>query len=164
MTYTFEEVLEDNKEKVYRICKIYAVAPIEPQDLFQEVVFEMWKSLSAFKGNSSISTWVYKIALNVCIRSKVTFERKNEKTSSLTAIQFIPVAEEPDRIQQEKYKALYDCISQLNEGDQSLIVLYLEELPYKEIASVMGLSENHVAVKMKRIRKILFDCITPKLA
>jgi RNA polymerase sigma factor (sigma-70 family) len=161
--HRLEQVLEDNKEKIYRICRIYAVAPIEPQDLFQEVVFQIWKSFSGFKGNSSINTWVYKIALNVCFRSKLKLEKANSKLVKLDSIQFIPVETESDNQDEEKYKALHDCIYSLNESDQSIVVLYLEELPYKEIATVTGLSENHIAVKMKRIKKQLFECIAPKL-
>jgi RNA polymerase sigma-70 factor (ECF subfamily) len=160
---TFIQILEDNKDKIYRICRIYAVSPIEPQDLFQEVVFQVWKSFSTFKGKSSISTWVYKIALNVCYRSKMKLEKNNSKMVRLESIQFEPAESTPDKSQQEKYKALHDCISSLNESDQSIIILYLEELPYKEIAAITGLTENHIAVKMKRIRKMLFDCITNKI-
>jgi len=160
---TFEQVLEDNKERIYRICRIYAVSPIEPQDLFQEVVFQVWKSFSTFKGNSNVSTWIYRIALNVCYRSKTKHEKKNTKTVRLESIQFEPAESNPDKIQQEKYQALQDCISSLNESDRAIVVLYLEELPYKEVAAITGLTENHIAVKMKRIRKMLFDCITNKL-
>jgi len=159
----FEQVLEENKAKIYRICRIYAVAPIEPQDLFQEVVFHLWKSLPTFKGKSNISTWVYKIALNVCHRSKMKLERKNGKTVRLESIQFTPIASPLQEDQQERYQLLRQCISTLDESDQSIIILYLEELPYKEIAVITGLSANHIAVKMKRIRKKLLDCITPKL-
>lgn len=159
----FEQILEENKAKIYRICRIYAVAPIEPQDLFQEVVFHLWKSLSTFKGKSSVGTWVYRIALNVCHRSKMKLERKNGKTVRLESIQFVPIDEPTDQNQQEKYQILRKCISALDESDQSIIILYLEELPYKEIAAITGLSANHIAVKMKRIRKKLLDCITPKL-
>jgi len=81
----------------------------------------------------------------------------------LESIQFVPVDMPSDESQQEKYQALHYCISTLNESDQSIVVLYLEDLPYKEIAVITGLTENHVAVKMKRIRKMLFDCITQKL-
>lgn len=159
----FEEVLENNKEKIYRICKIYAVSPIEPQDLFQEVVFQIWKSLPDFKGNSAIDTWVYKIALNVGQRSKLKLEKQNDKMVRLESILFTPAhADDPD--QEERYQALRDCIDLLNESDQSLMVLYLEDLPYKKIALITGLSENHIAVKMKRIRQLLFECITPKLS
>jgi len=161
-TQSFEDVLENNKEKVYRICKIYAVAPIEPQDLFQEVVFQIWKSLPSFKGNSGIDTWVYKIALNVGQRSKLKLEKQNDKVIRLESILFTPVVTD-DHSQEERYQALRECIDLLNESDQSLMVLYLEDLPYKEIAVITGLTENHIAVKMKRIRQLLFECITPKL-
>ena len=57
----FGQIIEDNKDKIYRICKIYSVSPLEPQDLFQEVVIQIWKSLSTFKGKSNINTWIYKI-------------------------------------------------------------------------------------------------------
>jgi RNA polymerase sigma-70 factor (ECF subfamily) len=160
----FIQILEDNKGKIYRICRIYAVSPVEPQDLFQEVVYQVWKSLASFKQKSSISTWVYKIALNVCYRSKLKLEKNNTKTDRLESIHFIPTDFAPDEVELEKYKALHECISTLKESDQSLMVLYLEEQPYKEIALITGLSENHIAVKMKRIRKLLLDCITPKLA
>jgi len=158
----FEQILEDNKHKLYKICKIYAVAPIEAADLFQEVVFQIWKSLPSFQGRSSISTWVYKIALNVCIRSKVRLQKKNDKVIRLEAIEFVLTESEKDESQQEKFKVLHRCIATLNDIDKSIIILYLEELPYKEIAAITGLSENHVAVKMKRIRARLFKCITDK--
>jgi len=159
----FSQLLEDNKARIYRVCRIYAVSPIEPQDLFQEVVFQIWKSYASFKGHSNISTWIYKIALNVCLRSKMKLEKNNNKMVRLESIQFLPPKHNPDQSEQEKYKFLRDCIATLNESDKSIIVLYLEELSYKEIAAVTGLTENHIAVKMKRIRQRLFNCITPKL-
>jgi RNA polymerase sigma-70 factor (ECF subfamily) len=159
----FSEILEESKHKIYRICKVYAVSPIEPQDLFQEVIIQVWKSLPTFKGNSSISTWVYKVALNVCYTSKVRLEKKNLNPVSLESIKFQLAEIPPEKDQQEKYLALRKCISSLNEVDKSIIVLYLEELPYKEIAVITGLTENHIAVKMKRIRKLLLKCITQKL-
>ena len=159
----FEQILEENKHKIYRICKIYAVSPIEPQDLFQEVVFQIWKSYATFKGKSNISTWIYKIALNVCLRSKMKIDKNKDKIIRLESIQFLPAENIPDEDDQEKYRFLRDCISSLNESDKSIIILYLEDVSYKEIAAVTGLTENHIAVKMKRIRKRLFDCITPKL-
>jgi RNA polymerase sigma factor (sigma-70 family) len=159
----FEGILERNKYKIYRICTIYAVAPIEPQDLFQEVVFQIWKSLDKFKGKSSIDTWIYKIAINVCLRSKMKFDKSNGKTDRFESIHFSPIEKEIDASEQEKFTYLKECISTLNETDTSLIVLYLDDLSYKEIAVITGLSENHIAVKMKRIRKKLFECITQKI-
>ncbi len=159
----FIKLLEENKNRIYRICKIYAVSPIEPQDLFQEVVIQVWKSLPTFKGKSSISTWIYKIALNVCYSSKMKFDKSNKNTIRLESIHFMLPEITVDKSQQEKFEALKDCISSLNEKERAVIILYLDELPYKEIALITGLRENHIAVKMKRIRNILLECITHKL-
>lgn len=159
----FIEMLQANKEKIYRICRVYAVSPVEPQDLFQEVVFQIWRSLPTFRGNSGINTWIYKIAINVCFSSKARLEKKNANRVSLDSIKFLPAENVPNIEQQEKYLALRECISSLNEIDKSIVVLYLEELPYKEISIITELSENHIAVKMKRIRTLLLKCITKKL-
>lgn len=159
----FEQILEKNKNKIFRICSIYATPPLEPQDLFQEVIFQIWESLNRFKGKSSIDTWVYKITINVCLRSKLKFSKSNNKTDRFESIHFTPVEKEIDASEQERFNYLKQCISTLNESDTSLIVLYLDDLSYKEIALITGLSENHIAVKMKRIRKKLFECIAPKV-
>ncbi|MCJ8288982.1 MAG: sigma-70 family RNA polymerase sigma factor [Crocinitomicaceae bacterium] len=159
----FKQLLEDNKYSIYRICRIYTVPPNEAQDLFQEVVFEIWKSLPNFKGKSNISTWVYKIALNVCSRSKSQLIKGKLNTVRLESVEFKSSEIIPNIDQDKKYNALYACISSLEESDQSIMVLYLENLPYKRIAEITGMTENHVAVKMKRIRKKLLHCITSKL-
>ena len=160
----FEKIINDNKDRIFRICRIYSISPIEPEDLFQEVIFHIWQAFSTFRGKSEISTWVYRIALNVCIRYKNTLERKSGRTITLEAIQFEPASILPDIVQQEKYKALYNCIGLLKNTDQSIVILSLEELPYSEISKITGLTENHIAVKMKRIRKSLLNCITSKLS
>ena len=103
---TFDQLLQENKHRIYRICRIYAATPIEPQDLFQEVVFQIWKSLPSFKGKSSIDTWVYRIALNVCLRSKANLNTNNQKTALLDAIHFTPVTETVDHFEEEKFKVL----------------------------------------------------------
>ncbi|WP_394746855.1 RNA polymerase sigma factor [Spongiimicrobium salis] len=159
----FEQVLEINKEKIYRICRVYAVSPIEPQDLFQEVTYQIWKSLPSFKSMSNIDTWVYRIALNVCMRSKLKLERNNTKTDRFDSIEFRVSEHLSNDVDDEKYRFLKECIATLNESDTSILVLFLEEFSYKQISEVTGLTENHIAVKMKRIRKKLFECIKPKL-
>ena len=159
----FTQLLEDNKQSIYRICRIYAVPPIEAQDLFQEVVFQIWKSLPGFKGKSNINTWVYRITLNVCIRAKSQLKKNDFQTIRLDAVEFKTSEAIPDDDENEKYAALHACISSLNESDQALMVLYLEDLPYTKIAEISELTENHVAVKMKRIREKLLKCIASKL-
>lgn len=159
---SFEELIDSNKEKIYRICKVYAMRPHEPQDLFQEIVFQAWKSFPKFRGQSSVSTWIYRIALNVALGQKGKSSREKENLTQLNSIQFYE--EEVEDIQGEKLRAMHSCISQLGDVDKTLIVLFLEGLAYKEIGEVTGLNENHVAVKMKRARTKLFDCITKKIA
>ncbi len=159
----FEQILEENKGSIYRICKIYAVNPIEPQDLFQEVVYQLWKALPTFKGKSKINTWIYSIALNVCGRANTRFGKKNSKTTQLEAIEFIPKADNIAPEEELKITALRACIALLKEEERSIVILSLEGLKYKEIGEITGLTENHIAVKMKRIKKILLRCITQKI-
>lgn len=128
MAVSFEQIIQDNKASILRICKIYAVSPNEPEDLFQDVIYQVWRSLDKFKGNSSIETWVYRIALNVCIRFKMKQARYTQKVS-LNAVAF-SIASDTDAADDEKYLLLKQCITKLNDTDQSLIILYLEELPY----------------------------------
>jgi RNA polymerase sigma factor (sigma-70 family) len=159
----FEKILTDNKHKIYRICSVYAVQPMEPEDLFQEVIFQLWKSLPSFKGKSSVNTWVYKIAINVCLRSKLKLEKTKEKTVRFDAIQFSKSSAQISAFEEERFESMRACIADLSDADKSIIILYLDEVAYREIAEITGISENHVAVKMKRIRKKLFQCIQAKI-
>lgn len=157
----FDEVIEKNQNSIYRICEIYSSSPIEPEDLFQEVVLHIWKAFPSFEQKSNINTWIYRIALNVCMRYKSKLEKSNH--SRFDSIQYQIPATSPDQALQEKYNALQSCIRSLNKIDKSLVILILEEFKYKEIAQITGLSENHIAVKVKRLKKNLLICINQKL-
>ena len=159
----FARVIEQNKHRIYRLCSIYAVSPLEPQDLFQEVIIQVWKSLPGFEGKSSVNTWIYRIALNVCYRSKQKINTKDRATVRLDSIHFEIAESVPDIGQLEKLQALRECMSSLNDRDKSIVTLHLEDLPHKEIAAITGLTENHIAVKLKRIRKVLLACITQRI-
>jgi len=152
--------LEENQQRLFRICLIYSNDSEDAKDLFQEVLVHVWRSMATFKGNSSFGTWMFRIALNVCLQ----FKSKHTKNQSrLIKLDSVTIAnfrseekiEEPD----ENLKSLRRCIKNLNEGDQAIIALYLEELAYKEISNILGLTENNVAVKIKRIKSKLLDCI-----
>ena len=97
------------------------------------------------------------------MRYKNKLEYSNRKTIRLEAIQFEPPASVPDNHLEEQFEALNSCVHLLNELDQSIVILSLDELSYREIANITGLTENHIAVKMKRVRKALLSCITTKL-
>lgn len=158
---SFEQLLEQNKGRIYRICKVYATQPLLPEDLFQEVVIQLWRAYARFEGRSAVETWVYRVTLNVCLR--INKQKSSNKTVQLEAITFEPVSEPADVNAQDSLNALNTCIKSLDEMDRTIVVLSLEDLPYKEIAAITGLTENYIAVKMKRIRKKLLNCINKKV-
>lgn len=157
MEQHFKDILNNNKDAVYRICRAYAADEEQVKDIFQEVMLNVWRALPGFKQQSAVNTWVYRIALNVCMRAKYNTD-KHKVTVRLDSIQWSSAAI-ADNSSSPEYKELYACIATLNETDKSLILLFLEDLSYKEISSVTGLTENHVAVKIKRIKSKLFTCL-----
>lgn len=156
----FLSELKENKDKLYRLCSIYSDNNEDSKDLFQEVLVQIWKSMSSFKGNSSISTWMFRIALNVCLRFKSKYTKNQSRFIKLNSITIINISSEvEDENNDEKLIALRKCVKKLNDGDKAIVSLYLEGLAYREISDILGLSENHIAVKIKRIKSKLFNCI-----
>lgn len=160
----FVDALEQNREKLFRICSIYSINDEDAKDLFQEVLVHVWKSIATFKGNSSIGTWIFRIALNVCLRFKSNRSKNQGKLIRLDSITISDLKlEENCEEQNQKLNALRNCIKKLNEGDKGIIALHLEGLAYREIGSIIGISENYVAVKIKRIKSKLLNCINETL-
>ena len=154
----FLSALENNYQRISRICGVYAECEEDAKDLYQEVMLQLWKSFASFRGASQLSTWIYRVCLNTCIRKK--YRNKQGMRVRLEDLDWI--ATEPETAD-ERITYLRQCISHLRDADQMLVILYLEDLAYREISDVVGISENHVAVKMKRIREKLFHCISKKL-
>lgn len=158
----FIKTLEENKEIIFRICSSYSSSQEDTKDLFQEVVFNIWKSLPSFRNKASIQTWVYRITLNVCLRAKVQ-DNQRKKHIDFNSIKIENLENAAISSADHKaYSELYSCIKKLNDVDRSLILLFLQELPYKEISEVTGLTENHIAVKIKRIKNKLLVCLETK--
>lgn len=160
---TFLKALEQNQEKLLRVCSVYATDAEDKKDLFQEAVIKIWQAMPSFENKSSVSTWMFRITLNVCLR----LQSKQEKTRSYyrkidgITIENIPY-EETNPEDHQRLIQLRKCIQKLNDADRAVITLYLEELPYKQIAEITGLSENHVAVIVKRIKEKLLNCLIEK--
>jgi len=156
----FLNALEENQEKLFRVCSIYSKDHEDAKDLFQEVLVHVWKSMASFEGNSSLSTWMFRIALNVCLRFKSKHTKHQHKLIRLDSITIAHFgSEEKSAGENEKLISLRKCVKQLNEGDKAVVALYLEGLAYREISNILGLSENNVAVKVKRIKSKLLNCI-----
>ena len=156
----FLSALKEHQDKLFRICSIYSASKDDSKDLFQEVLVHIWKSMSSFKGKSSIGTWMFRVTLNVCLRFKSKYTKNQNRFIRLDSVTISNLGSEEDSGKDnERLMALRKCVKNLNEGDKAFVALYLEGLAYREISDILGLSENHIAVKIKRIKSKLFNCI-----
>ena len=161
---TFLTAVEQNQHKLLRVCSVYAEDTDDKKDLFQEALINIWQSLPSFDNKSSISTWMFRITLNVCMRLQMKQAKKRDRFRKLDSLTIGSVREdEPNLEDTERLIHLRNCIKILNDADKAVITLYLEELSYKEISDITGLSENHVAVKIKRIKIKLLNCLKEKI-
>lgn len=157
---TFLAALEQNQQKLLRICSVYAKDAEDTKDLFQEVLIYIWQSMPTFKSNSLLSTWMFRITLNGCLRFRSKERKKQKRFHHMDggAIANLPSEGEYNE-QRTQLQHLRNCIKGLNEADKAVITLYQEGLPYKALSGILGLAENTVAVKIKRIKKKLLNCI-----
>ncbi|MGB3849327.1 MAG: RNA polymerase sigma factor [Tunicatimonas sp.] len=151
----FHRFLNDHIGIIRRICKVYSNDADEYQDYFQEVVLQLWKAYGSFRGDAQASTWVYRVALNVCL-SLLKRQKRRVSAVSLQPEHWSNLAaESTDTAEEEQLKQLYAAIRQLSEIDRALILLYLEGKKYEEIADILGISLSNVGVKVNRIKKQL---------
>lgn len=145
----FEEIYKEFWQKVYRICLGYVNDPDWAKDIAQETFITIFQQLSNFRNQSSIGTWIYRIAANHCLRQ---IERNNKLTKTTFPIE---IAEEEQTDVEGKIAYLYKSISALPELDRIIISLELENIKQAEIAFIVGLSEANVRVKIHRIKEKL---------
>lgn len=147
----FLGLIDENRQRILRVCRYYVSMNeiMSVDDLFQEIVFNLWKSYPKYvqKVDCQISTWVYRVALNVAISEA----RKHKKAAKVSidekTADFVEDNEKAERIE-----LLYSLISQLNQEDQALVFLYLEEKSHKEMAEIMGISVSNVGTRIQRIK------------
>lgn len=152
----FLNTFEANKDRIYRICRSYSADNEDTKDLFQEVLINLWKSLPSFKHQSNIDTWVYRITINICLRAKQFSDKKQKRFVKLESINIQNIEEISTPNENEiLFLKLSKGIKLLEGMEKSIILLHLEGISYKEIAQVFGMTENHVAVKIKRIKSKL---------
>ena len=147
----FLNMIEEQKRTIYKVCYMYAKDQDDLDDLFQETVLNLWKCFPRYRGDSNFNTWVYRIAMNTCI----TFLRHSgtrPNTIQITADMAQIAADEGTAAQLQE---LYKLINQLGKLERALILLWLEERSYQEIADILGISKANVAVKLNRIREKL---------
>jgi RNA polymerase sigma factor (sigma-70 family) len=161
---TFLAGVEQNQQKLLRVCSVYAYDEDDKKDLFQEALIHIWQSMPSFEERSSLSTWMFRITLNVCLRLQSKQSKTRDRFLKMDSISIAHISDdETNHEEHEQLLKLRSCIKKLNDADKAVITLYLEQLSYSEISSITGISENNVAVKLKRIKSKLLNCITGEL-
>ncbi len=147
----FLDLFEKNKASIRRVCFGYLNSSSEVEDLFQEVMKNVWHSLPSFRGEAQISTWVYRIAVNTAI----VYRKKWKQGEELPDLPDQSRGAQQTLEEQERLAALHAAIATLGDQDRVIITLLLEGLSYKEIADVTGITVNYVGVKISRIKEAI---------
>ena len=150
----FVTLIEENQNIIHKICRIYTQSDAEHKDLFQEISIQLWRSFDRFEGKSKFSTWMYRVGLNTAItlyrkeKKRIDTYILNDEISRIEVDQYDPVID-------EKLNWLYQKIEKFSEIDKALVLLYLEDKRYDEIADTLGITAVNARVKMNRIKKRL---------
>lgn len=154
----FKKLISDNQHKIRNICKYYAPSESECKDMYQEILINIWKSLDSFRGEASIDTWVYRVAINTSLNYAGKHFRHMKLNVDIDAESLKLLLEEDDReiyLKEEKFELLQTELNQLSVIDKALMGLVLEGLATKEIAEIIGITEPNVRVKIHRIKECL---------
>ena len=151
----FVKLIQENKRIIFKICNSYCPKKENRDDLAQEIVYQLWKSVDDFNPDFKFTTWMYRIALNVAI----SFYRKEKKSGNTISFKehLMELEDNQDaNIETESnFSLMHKFISQLKEIDKSIMILYLDDKSYKEIAEIIGLTETNVATRINRIKETL---------
>jgi RNA polymerase sigma-70 factor (ECF subfamily) len=144
----FLTMLREHYRIIFKVASFYTDENNLFDDLYQDVVLNLWKAFPNFRKESQLSTWIYRIALNTC----VSFYRKNSRRP--VCVELTPEIKAYTE-ENEAVAELYACINRLGKLERALILLYIEDRPYKEIAEIMGITATNVSTKINRIKEKL---------
>lgn len=147
---TFAQMVREHKSTIYTVCFMFSKDSDEVSDLFQEVLINLWKGYASFQNRSSVDTWIWKVSFNTCI----SYERKKQKRATLPLTMDINLFEDKDE-DSRQIRQLYDRIHRLKPFDRAIVLLWLENMSYKEIGAIVGISTKNVSVRLYRIKEEL---------
>ena len=152
----FFSLILDHKKIIYKICHSYCRTPEDKQDLEQEIILQLWKSAERYDVQHKVSTWIYRIALNVAI-SFLRGEKNRKKRIAPVDQSIIELVEDERSLggAGDEIEALYHFINQLDQLNRALMLLYLDDYSYEEIAEILGISKTNVGTKVSRIKERL---------
>lgn len=145
---TFTGLYETYKDRIFRLCCLYTKDEGLALDLTQDCFMKVWQNLSTFRQEASIGTWIYRIAVNNCL----LYQRKAKIRTVQLGDEVDRLTEEVEQSKEERIGVLYKSIQHLNEVDRAIISMVLENMPYRDIGVVMGMTENNIGVKVQRIK------------
>ena len=155
----FKQLVEENRERIKRICRYYAPAPEDQKDMYQEILINIWKSLDKFRGEAAVSTWVYRISVNTALGFAGKELRRLKLNSGFDSERFLNVLTDEKKsassLTENQINGLQTALNQLSVVDKLLISLTLEDLPTREIADIIGITETNTRVKIHRIKEQL---------
>lgn len=146
----FEQHIKEHELLIYKVCRIYAYTNADRQDLFQEIVIQLWNAFPKFKSESKLSTWIYRVAINTAItglRKKKDFIESYEHAALPTNI-----SDDNNQHIEERLQEMYKAIEQLNKIEKAIVMLYLEDKTYEEMEEILGINQGNLRVKMNRVK------------
>jgi RNA polymerase sigma factor (sigma-70 family) len=146
----FEKHIKEHELLIYKICRIYAYTDADRQDLFQDIVIQLWNAYPKFKGEAKLSTWLYRVAINTAItglRKKKDFIQSYEHAALPTNI-----SDDYSLHAEERLEEMYKAIEQLNQIEKAIVMLYLEDKTYEEMEEILGINQGNLRVKMNRVK------------
>ena len=160
--HKFLELVNENQNRILRVCRVYAWNSADQDDLYQEILFRIWRGMPALKEKQFASTWLYRVAINTAI----SFVRKRASRSDRIVhfehadlTRTIESRQAMEENADDRIASLYTAIYRLNPLEKALVTLFLEDLTYEQIAEATGISANNVGVMLHRAKKKLSDLI-----
>lgn len=147
----FANIVREHKSTIYTVYYMFSKNQDEVDDLFQEVLLNLWRGIEHFKGESKLATWIYRISLNTCISA----DRKKKKHATETLSQQADIYAATDEAETRQIQMLHKRVHRLRPFDRAIVLLWLEGLPYEEIGAITGISAKNVSVRLVRIREEL---------
>jgi RNA polymerase sigma factor (sigma-70 family) len=148
----FLEQINDHLGITHKVCRLYCQDPEDRADLLQEMLYQLWKSYPGFDGRSSFTTWMYR----VCLNTALTWRKKSTRTKwESLSLSHQQIPEQTAGPEEEQRQALFQAIATLSPLNKAIVLLYLDEVSYEEIAGITGLTKSNVSVRLVRIKKEL---------
>ena len=147
----FIEIIRANEGLIHKVTKVYSNSKEDAQDLYQEIVYQLWKSFSSFRNESKISTWMYRIALNTSI-AHLNREKRKRNHVPIDEL-LLNKTDTTDTLMDERSEVVFALIKKLNDIEKGVILLYLEGKTYAEIASITGFTSSNVGTRLGRIKQ-----------